>query len=198
MNRSTATKGGLPGMTENPELVILIGPRACGKSTVAQELADELGGWQAVDLDHEYHRHTGRGSTFSSDTKKYFEQSKKLLRERLSESQKVIALGGGTLINAEDIAGDFQLVAECRERAALVLLLPTRFDLLNRRILYSREKDRDYLILNGSKRDRLKDMTCKQYDDRITFFRNNADLIVYGCSPAKSVRKIIKNLKLRT
>lgn len=178
--------------TQKPN-VILIGPRACGKSLVAQHLRELLPGWFYVDLDHEYEGLAG--SVLRRGSEDYYRKCRGILVKNLATRKGIFALGGGTLINTHKPIGDFELLQVCRERGHLVLLLPTPWDATNKLVLFNREKRRSY-GQSHRLREGLKGITDRHYDERIQFFRNNADLVVCSMDPKASAKRIAKRLNL--
>jgi shikimate kinase len=173
--------------------LFLIGPRACGKTTTAAALRECLPGWRVVDLDRLYEQRfkPQQRSALLVHGEHYYAQCRELLFAELAQPQGIIALGGGTLISPQYPGGDTDLLLECKRHGPFVLLLPSRFDWRNRRILFRRESDRDYPI-PGSMRRRLRQTCRDQYNLRIDFFRDNADLTVYGSDPYRAARRIVK------
>jgi len=171
---------------EEVQRLFLIGPRTCGKSTVAKALGETLTGWQILDLDFEFKiRCTEPGQPqYQVDGQEYYEGSLALLKEFLKRERFIMAVGGGTFTNSRFAsAGCFKTIQECKESAKIVLLLPPRFHFKNRSILYERESSR---ILSATKQ-----VVSDNYDARIDFFRNHADRILYGTNAAGCARKII-------
>ena len=85
--------------------IFLTGFMGCGKSTIGELLASRLQ-WSFYDLDAQIE--TGMGKTvreiFTTVGETEFrEREKLLLREITQKSRTVISLGGGTLLNRENI-----------------------------------------------------------------------------------------------
>ena len=95
----------------------LAGFMGSGKSTVGRLVARRLL-WNFLDLDGVIERHEGRpvGRIFAESGADHFRDLERhVLRQVVSKPATVIALGGGTLIDADN-------QALCRERAAVVWL----------------------------------------------------------------------------
>jgi len=181
------------------DCVFLFGPRACGKSTVAAVMAQMLPGWTAVDIDYEYHlRHRGNnngpaasGTGFfrpAGAGSEYYRECRRILLELIERERLIIALNGGALVNEVQPDVCAQNLQTCRNRGKLVLLLPSRWDFRNRRILFEREKKR-YPI--------TWERACRTYDRRVPLLRSYADCVVYGSPPERVARKIIRRFRLR-
>ena len=179
------------------DYLFLIGPRACGKSTVGSAVRRCLKHWWFVDLDHEFHSQYGAraDAQLMLQPGKYYEASRDILLKMLDRRWVIMALGGGTLINPANPGGDSDVVLELKKRGPLVLLLPSRFDYLSRRILYRRERQREYGLPKRSL-ENLRAVTFRQYNTRIDFFRANADLVLYGRDPEALARRIVAHYRL--
>lgn len=85
--------------------IFLTGFMGCGKSTIGELLASRLQ-WRFYDLDAQIE--AGLGNTVrevfaTSGEKAFREQEKILLREIIQKNRTVISLGGGTLLDRENI-----------------------------------------------------------------------------------------------
>ncbi|MBA3315661.1 MAG: shikimate kinase [Planctomycetaceae bacterium] len=83
--------------------IIFIGYRGSGKSAVGACVADRLG-WRFVDADVEIERRAGRTirEIFAEQGESHFRDiERQVLAELLSESDLVIAAGGGAILSAE-------------------------------------------------------------------------------------------------
>ncbi len=178
------------------EHILLIGPRACGKSTVALSLRDFLPGWRAYDLDMQYDERSRKSSQLMVHAEDYYNTSREILLQNLRVRHAVTALASGTLINPKHPLGDLDLLITCKKAATLVLLLPTKFDWRNRRILYQRELERSYNMPRNALA-KLQETTYNHYDKRITFFHDAADFTVYGSNAERIARRIIKRFNLQ-
>ena len=90
-------------------MLILIGYRGTGKTTLAEPLAARLG-WTAVDADVELERRAGRTikQIFEDGGEPEFRRiERETLVELLKQEQLIIAAGGGAILNA-DTRSDFQ------------------------------------------------------------------------------------------
>ena len=84
-------------------VITLIGYRGCGKSTVANALADAIG-WKSVDADVELEQRAGRSirEIFVTDGESEFRRLEfELLEELLQRDRLVLAAGGGAILNPE-------------------------------------------------------------------------------------------------
>lgn len=179
-----------------PKKVFLTGPRACGKTTVGGAVVARLDGWRFVDLDHQYRAQVfrdGKGNG-SENPREYYRISGDLLRNCLGRPHQVIALGGGTLINPVDAAAASELLLEIKQHGPLVLVLPSRVNWRSKRILFRRECERGYTVVSNA--DLLRRVGAAHFDERIDFFRANADLIVYGREPERLAARIVRELGL--
>jgi shikimate kinase len=90
-------------VTENEiNKLALIGYRGTGKSTVARFVASQLG-WSWIDADVELERRAGRTiqAIFATEGEAAFrDQESQVLRDLLSVSHQVVALGGGVILRA--------------------------------------------------------------------------------------------------
>ncbi len=175
------------------DCVFLIGPRACGKSTVARAMGALLPEWTVVDIDYEYRVRLGarngggNGETAISSNAEYYAQCRKILLETIWRPRLIVALNGGALVNDVAPTVGAQNLQTCRARGKLVLLLPSWFEWKNRSILFEREKKR-YPI--------TRERAVKIYNRRIPYLRQYADYIVYGSPPERVARKIIRRYRL--
>lgn len=173
-----------------------MGPRACGKSSVGQALAAELG-WVFIDLDKVYDGRTKNAMrAVLNDPEQYYVELRELLFEYMEYHNVVVALSGGSMINASNPGGCVDTVTACKSRGKLVLVLPSRLDWRNRSILARREGERKYGVPREV-RQNLAEICGKHYNERIHFFRGNADLTVYGQEPAVLAHRIATTLKLQ-
>ena len=179
--------------------VFLMGPRACGKSTAAISVRDLLPGWRVLDVDRLYEaRHKLRQrSHLMVHASSYYTECRELVLSHIAQrSELVFALGGGTLINPLYPTGDFELITACKSHGPLVLILPSRFDFRNRRILFRRERERSYAMPRHALA-RWQDSAHAQYAERIDFFRAQADSTVYGQEPDRIARALVAKLHLQ-
>ena len=112
------------------------------------------------------------------------------MKVAIRTAKHILFLGGGTLYN--ETTGDYGYavaISKCKKRGKMVLLLPSRFDFKNRKVLYERESQRSYAI--------TKKMSSQAYDQRIGFYKKIADLTVHGTNASIVVNKIIDTYKLR-
>ncbi len=81
-------------------MLVLIGYRGTGKTTIARELARRLG-WGAVDLDDEIERAAGKSiaEIFAQDGEEAFrDQESAALARCTSQGQTILATGGGIVL----------------------------------------------------------------------------------------------------
>jgi shikimate kinase len=81
--------------------ITLIGYRGCGKTTLADPLADALG-WTAIDADVELERRAGRTirQIFETDGEPHFRALERdLIAELLTRDRLVLAAGGGAVLD---------------------------------------------------------------------------------------------------
>lgn len=121
------------GVTPHPELpggrrqVHLTGFMGSGKSTVARLLARRLV-WNFLDLDALVERHAGKPVTrlFEEVGEAAFRAAERhALRQAVQKPWTVLALGGGTLLDADNV--------ELARRSAVVVWLRAPLDVLRRR-----------------------------------------------------------------
>jgi shikimate kinase len=180
------------------DFIFLIGPRACGKSTVAATISRLLPGWRAVDLDREYNLRKAKSSRIRlmENPETYYEGSKQILMEHLQGKRLILALGGGTMINPKSPNGDFDVIVSCHTRGPVILLLPSRIPLIAKWILFRREQQREY-DLPEKMLSQLRKATNRGFDQRIDFYHQNADFTLYGRNPERLARSIIKKCQLK-
>lgn len=179
----------LEGKPDKPDCIFLYGPRACGKTTVAKTLSELLPGWCHVDIDTEFERRRYlKAQREAFDYSSYYTDSVAILEEFTKGSKVIIALGGGALANGVSTDSGLRTLGACVKRGPLVLVLPSRFDFLCRRILFKRERGRDY-FLDRKTFDR-------HYEERMPQLRQYADLTVFGEDPVQLGRQIIKSFSL--
>jgi len=109
-------------------MIILIGYRGTGKTTLAVPLAERLG-WAAVDADIELERRAGRSirEIFDDSGEPEFRRLERAtLIELLGRQQLVIAAGGGAILNPET-RRDFQ-------QAGSVVWLRASIDTIEQRL----------------------------------------------------------------
>lgn len=98
-----------PGPIPIRRQVFLLGFMGCGKTTVGRLLAERLG-WAFVDVDQELERRQGRTirQIFDTEGEPYFRGiERELLEEILRRDEQesaVVALGGGTFAQPENVA----------------------------------------------------------------------------------------------
>ena len=108
--------------------VVLVGFSGTGKSRVGQLLADFLG-WELVDTDLEVERVARRRihEIFAQDGEATFRLlEKRAVLSALDQAERVIAVGGGAVLDAES--------RDAMRRGNLVVLLEASPDTLHRRL----------------------------------------------------------------
>jgi shikimate kinase len=175
------------------DCIFLFGPRAVGKSSVATELTKALPDWQFLDMDYEFRlrfpeNSRNNGSNGSDKHTAYYEGCRTVLLENLKRERVIFALAGGTFINDTTPETAIRNLQDCRCRGQLVLLLPSRFNARCKRILHQRERRRSYAL--------TKDIVSHHFDSRVPFMREYADFTVYGTSPERIARRIIRRFNL--
>ena len=83
--------------------VALVGMPGCGKSTIAQAVAQELGR-ACVDLDAEIEREAGKSipEIFAQDGEEAFRAAETRAARQFSRENAVLATGGGCVLRAEN------------------------------------------------------------------------------------------------
>jgi len=173
------------------DCILLFGPRACGKTTVGKALAGLLDQWTFVDIDYEYRLRFDAGNTAigtPSSGEGYYRGCRQILLAELERERVVIALGGGALVNhvAPDIG--IRNLRDCQKRGGLVLVLPSRLSRRSKRIIYSREAKRNYVV--------PREHVYRHFDERIRYMKRYAELAVYGAEPNDLARRIIRWFRL--
>lgn len=172
--------------------LILMGPRACGKTSIATMLARRLADWKAIDIDYDFHLKFKRridSDPSLADGRFYYEGCREVLVAALREpGNRIIALNGGALAN--DVAPEvcWANIRDCQAAGEMLLLLPSRLDFRNRAILYGRERRRNY-VLPREELDKL-------YRRRMNVLRKLATTTVYGQDPVKVCNGIISRFKM--
>ena len=88
---------------EGRNKIILVGYRACGKSSVGRKLAAELG-WEFLDLDAEIVARAGisiREIVARHGWEQFRAEERRLLAELLPRTRLVVATGGGAVLHRE-------------------------------------------------------------------------------------------------
>ncbi len=89
---------------KNLSRIFLIGAMGCGKTTVGQALAKQLG-WEFIDIDRVCEAHTGKSITqiFADEGEKAFRKYEAAqIAERSSGNKIVLATGGGAILMPEN------------------------------------------------------------------------------------------------
>jgi shikimate kinase len=177
--------------------ICLVGPRACGKSTVGKALLAMLPSWRFVDLDEAYEAKYKKmtSSDLMLDLDNYHAQLRDLLLRYLEYDNTIIAVSGGSLVNKKNPFGCMDSLQACKQKSKMVLVLPSRFDWRNMSLLYKRECARNY-GLPASNMAQLKEICRRNYQERIPFYKDHADLILYGSSPTSSAKQILNTFQL--
>ena len=98
-----AWRGALRQVAASLRGVALVGMPGCGKSTIAQAVAQELGR-ACVDLDAEIEREAGKSipETFAQDGEEAFRAAETRAARQFSRENAVLATGGGCVLRAEN------------------------------------------------------------------------------------------------
>src|SRR3990172_726288 len=167
-----------------PRNIFLIGYRGTGKSTVAQQLARQLG-WDWADVDDQIERRAGKtiAAIFAEDGEAVFrELEAKVLADYCEGERQVVALGGGTVVrpaNREAI----------RQAGAVVWLTASVETLAARLAADPTTADRRPDLTNLGGRSEIEAVLA----ERTPFYRECANLAVdtEGKEPAEVVQEII-------
>ncbi len=114
--------------------IILTGFSTTGKSVVGREVARRLG-WDFADIDEEIVRHAGRGipEIFADEGEAGFRRrEKKVIRSTLRPEKRVIATGGGAVLDPDNL--------ELFHGSGMVLCLEARPETIHRRLTRDIEK----------------------------------------------------------
>ena len=98
-----AWRGALSEVAASLRGVALVGMPGCGKSTIAQAVAQELGR-ACVDLDAEIEREAGKSipEIFAQDGEEAFRAAETRAARQFSRENAVLATGGGCVLRAEN------------------------------------------------------------------------------------------------
>ena len=98
-----AWRGALRQVAASLRGVALVGMPGCGKSTIAQAVAQELGR-ACVDLDAEIEREAGKSipEIFAQDGEEAFRAAETRAAQQFSKENAVLATGGGCVLRAEN------------------------------------------------------------------------------------------------
>lgn len=98
-----AWRGALSQVAASLRGVALVGMPGCGKSTIAQAVAQELGR-ACVDLDAEIEREAGKSipEIFAQDGEEAFRAAETRAARQFSRENAVLATGGGCVLRAEN------------------------------------------------------------------------------------------------
>ena len=98
-----AWRGALRQVAASLRGVALVGMPGCGKSTIAQAVAQELGR-ACVDLDAEIEREAGKSipEIFAQDGEEAFRAAETRAARQFSQENAVLATGGGCVLRAEN------------------------------------------------------------------------------------------------
>ena len=98
-----AWRGALRQVAASLRGVALVGMPGCGKSTIAQAVAKELGR-ACVDLDAEIEREAGKSipEIFAQDGEEAFRAAETRAARQFSQENAVLATGGGCVLRAEN------------------------------------------------------------------------------------------------
>jgi shikimate kinase len=158
-------------MLEKSNKIFLTGFMTCGKSTLGPILANMLG-WNFYDLDKEIveRERATVVEIFKTKGEEYFRTFESNLLKEISEEPKiVVSLGGGTIINNENL----NFVKE----SGLLVYLRVSSEILFQRL--KNKTDRPLLrdiVLSDNKEIKLKEKIEKLLNEREPYYLN-ADLV---------------------
>lgn len=158
-----------------------------GKTTVGRELARFMGR-KFVDMDVLLEKRMKKSinEIFKEKGEKYFrEQEEKLARELSQKSNRVIATGGGTILN-DKIRNLFA------DTGLIICLVADKEELINR----LRRTDKRPL-LRGDPEKLAKKVEKLLEDRKNVYFRIPIRLDTTNLTPPEAARKIIDTLKMR-
>lgn len=130
--------------------IALTGFMAAGKTVVSRRLARKLG-WSFVDLDRVIEADVGLSipQIFSRHGETHFrEAEKRALKQVLQRTEQVIALGGGAVLDAENL--------KLLQERSLLVWLKVSTDVVLRRI---KNKDNRPLLQGPDKRKRIEQLS---------------------------------------
>ncbi len=152
--------------------LFLTGFMGSGKSTIGPILANTIG-WDFYDLDKLIEGKIGMrvSEIFEKFGEKYFRQAEKeTLNELLNKEKVIISLGGGTIVDAENL--------NSIKKAGKLIYLKASPGIVYERIRFKR--DRPVLNLNGTinlNKNEFISKVSKLMDTRIEFYEQ-ADFII--------------------
>lgn len=144
--------------------VALCGMMGCGKTTVAKIIAQQFN-VPLIDTDEIIVRRFGSISDiFAEKGEEYFRRLEcaVIAETCLDDAQKVIALGGGAVLKAENVRN--------LKRYAKIVFLRTKEENLVKRLANSNERP----LLQGTMRDRISQIL----QERKPIYENSADEII--------------------
>ena len=149
--------------------ITLIGYRGCGKSSVAQPLAEKLG-WNWIDADAEVERRAGRTirEIFADDGEPTFRRiEREVIASLLQKEELVLAAGGGAVLDPQ--------TRHEMPQAGPVVWLQASVDILERRIEADRTTaDRRPALTEQGGRNEIEQMLTQ----REPLYRECATLVV--------------------
>jgi shikimate kinase len=165
--------------------IYLVGFMGSGKSTVGRELARFLGR-QFVDMDNLIEKRLGLtvNEIFAARGEEFFRaEEKKLALELAASTNKVVATGGGTLLDQE--------VAETLKRSGLVICLFAGKDELAERLRRTDKRP----VLSGGDFDEKMNSLLRRRAEIYEKFSIRVDTT--NLTPQEAARKIISLLRIR-
>lgn len=173
------------------KIIFLAGFMGAGKSTIGPILANTIG-WDSCDLDLLIEKKVGKKvrKIFEEDGEEYFRKiESEMLLELSNKNNLVVSLGGGTMVNENNLA--------ILKKTGTTIYLKASSDSFYKRLRYKR--DRPSLGVNESEdftKDKLVDRINHLMDKRVKFYEQ-ADIIVDtdNSSVGRTVDKIVKLLK---
>lgn len=166
-----------------PRLIVLIGQRASGKTTVGRLLAREIG-WDFADLDELVEKRLGMScrEIFEQRGEALFRKAEEeIFRSLLVKSRQVIAVGAGFLTHAPS-------AGMLRQDVLAVFLSVSKEELLRRR---TSADDSMRPLLAGA--DTIQDEIARTFDERDVLYRRYARYVL-DCA-GRTPSQIVLNIK---
>lgn len=162
--------------------IFLVGYMGCGKSTVAKLLAENMER-TFLDLDIEIQRRSSQpiDKLFEKDESHFRMWEKRVLEEISSQRSQVIATGGGTPINPDNL--------QTMKRSGLVVYLNLSVDTLIARLQHDNSKRP---LVAGKTKSELAAFVTDHFRQREHHYQQ-ADIIVEATIPVTELQSVIEN-----
>ncbi|MBN1637635.1 MAG: shikimate kinase [Ignavibacteriales bacterium] len=177
-------------MQKREKRIYLTGFMGCGKSTIGPVLANMLG-WRYCDLDEEIEKFEDMPivEIFEKQGENYFRQREKELLRTISEEDKVvISLGGGTIVDRQNL--------QFMKRTGVIVYIEASIDVLYNRIKSKTNRPlvRD-IILSENPKEKLIELIDNLLNKRLPFYQK-ADITVRSDSSnfGKNIDEIFKKI----